>query len=235
MKKNEPDQAIEDYNRAIKRDPKNEEAYYLRGMASAAKQDTERALEDYNKAIELNPKYVQAYLNRSMINLAAKELEPVIADTTKVIEINSKIPAAYYVRGLAYASDSEMAQAIANYDEAIKLRPEYVEAYLNRALAYAYKEKIELTKADKHSPAAYVNIGLDQLSESDYRQAISDSNKAVKLAPKLANAYGNRAKIYMMGGDLDKAWLDVHKAKELGGEIDPGLLKELESVSGRKE
>ena len=233
MKKDEPDKAIEDYNRAIGLNPKNEEAYYVRGLAYAGKKDTDSAMRDYNTAIDLNPKYVQAYLNRGIINLGRNELEKTIADMVRVMEINDKLPSAYYIRALAYANENNIQQAIADYDEAIRLKPDYAEAYMDRALAYAYKKKIEESKTDRNSPAAYINIGLNQLSKEDYDKALSDCAKAIEISPRLAAGYLTRARIYMMGNDYDKAWADIHKSDELGGKMNKELLESLKMASGR--
>ena len=235
MKKDEPDKAIADYNKAIELSPKNEEAYYIRGVAYAGKKDINRALDNYNKAIELNPKYVQAYLNRSAINLMMGKPEQVIADTGKVLEVNQKIPAAYCIRGEAYASENNIQQAIADYDEAIKIDPKYTDAYIDRALAYAYKDKIELAKMDQNSPATYINIGVDKTSKENYDKAISDCNKAIELTPKYINVYIARARIYVLGNDFDKAWIDVHKIEDLGGKLSPEWIEELKKASGREK
>jgi tetratricopeptide (TPR) repeat protein len=235
MKKNEADKAIADYNKAIELNPKNEEAYYIRGLAYAGKKDTGRAFDDYNRAIELNPKYVQAYLNRSVINLMKGNPEQVISDMCKVIEVNPGVPAAYYIKGAAYANENNMQQAISNYNEAIRLKPDYIEVYADRALAYAYKDKIDQAKIDPNSPAVYINIGINKLNKADYDLAIADCNKAIEISPKYVNAYTTRAKIYILGNDFDKAWSDVHKAEELGGAINPAFLEELKKASGREK
>ena len=54
------DRAIDDYNKAIKRNP-NADAYYNRGIVYGDKGDYDRAIDDYNKVIELNPNYADAY------------------------------------------------------------------------------------------------------------------------------------------------------------------------------
>jgi tetratricopeptide (TPR) repeat protein len=234
-KRNELDKAIEDYNKAIEISPKNEEAYYVRGLAYAGKRDAERALSDYSKAIALNPKYVQAYLNRSIIYLSKGDFEKVFSDIDKVMGVNAGVPAAYYIRGMAHANENDAQKAIADYDEAIRLNPGYAEVYASRAMVYAYKDKIERSKIDQNSPAAYINIGIDKLNQADYNQAVSDCSKAIELAPKYAEAYATRAKIYILGNDYDKAWADIHKVEELGSKVNPELLEGLKKASGREK
>ena len=48
-------QLIRDYTRAIERNPKDSEAYRLRGYAKYQHEDWDRAIADYTRAIELDP------------------------------------------------------------------------------------------------------------------------------------------------------------------------------------
>ena len=57
------EEAIEYFDKAIKYDSKNFEAYFYRGCAKYNIFQKEAALEDYNKTLELNPEYLQAYFN----------------------------------------------------------------------------------------------------------------------------------------------------------------------------
>jgi len=66
---------------------------------------------------------------------------------------------------------------------------------------------------------AYFNRGYAKYLCSDFKGAIADYNKAIKLEPKFAIAYANRgtAKEYL--GDIKGALADYEKAIQL----DPSL------------
>lgn len=57
------EEAIKYFDKAIKYDDRNHEAYFWRGCAKYNIFQKESALEDYNKTLELNPEYLQAYFN----------------------------------------------------------------------------------------------------------------------------------------------------------------------------
>ena len=57
------EEAIEQFNKAIKYDPNNYEAYFYRGCAKYDLFQREDAVNDYLKSIEINPEYLQAYFN----------------------------------------------------------------------------------------------------------------------------------------------------------------------------
>ena len=80
--KGDYDRAIEDYNQAIKLNPKDAKTYNNRGRAHYYKGDYDRAIEDYNQAIKLNPEYVIAYNNRGRALPTTKEIMTGLLRTT---------------------------------------------------------------------------------------------------------------------------------------------------------
>ena len=61
------EQAIEDYDQAIRLNPEDADAYYNRGIVYYELGQLERAIEDYDEAIRLNPEYTKAYYNRGIV------------------------------------------------------------------------------------------------------------------------------------------------------------------------
>jgi tetratricopeptide (TPR) repeat protein len=65
--KGQYEQAIDDYNKAVKAKPKYEKAYFNRGNAYYTKGQYEQAIDDYKKVIEMNPKNPNTYYNMACI------------------------------------------------------------------------------------------------------------------------------------------------------------------------
>lgn len=61
------DQAIDNYSKAIKINPKLGKAYNNRGVAYIWKKKFDLAIEDFSKAIELDPRNGKAYNNRAIV------------------------------------------------------------------------------------------------------------------------------------------------------------------------
>lgn len=60
------DEAISEFNRAIRLDPTCAKAYHNRGVAWILKGDYDQAIADFDAAIGLNPAYAVAYRNRGL-------------------------------------------------------------------------------------------------------------------------------------------------------------------------
>jgi len=77
---NRPSSAIEDYNEALRYDPKDVWAILGRGAAYAILRDTEHAVVDYSEAIRLDPSNPDAYLARAKAYDATGDIERAKAD-----------------------------------------------------------------------------------------------------------------------------------------------------------
>jgi tetratricopeptide (TPR) repeat protein len=76
----EYDQALEDYGRAIKLNPKNAVASFNRAGLYYTKAEYEDAIKDYDRAIDVKPDYIDAYNNRGKAYQAKGEINNALAD-----------------------------------------------------------------------------------------------------------------------------------------------------------
>ena len=108
--------AIEDYNEAIKLNPKYAEAYRSRGDVKSAFGDHAGAVQDFTQAIELDdPKSAEAYRKRGDAKAKSKDYAGAIQDGTQAIELNPKYAEAYFNRGGIKAKSEDYAGAIQDY------------------------------------------------------------------------------------------------------------------------
>lgn len=143
------EEAIQEYSKAINKDPRNAAAYNNRGIVYDDLEQYEKAIEDYNKAIELDSNDALAYNNRGVAYDNLGQYEKAIEDYDKAIKLDPDYAAAYNNRGVIYNALGQYEKAIECYTQAIKLDPKYKTAYQNRAKAYRVIGKKELAEADE--------------------------------------------------------------------------------------
>ena len=222
-KKKDYDNAIADYNQAIKLNPNYVDAYYNRGVAYSEKGDYNSAIADLNQTIKLDPNYARAYTERGFAYLGKGDYDSAIADCNQAIKLNPNDTEAYNNRGLAYYLKRDYDSAISDYNQAIKLDPNYISAYYNRSAVYfgrkedydsAIADYNQLIRLDPNSNN-YNNRGFAYYLKKDYNSAIADYSQAIKLDPNDANAYNGRGDAYYKKGDYVKAKANYEEALRL--------------------
>ena len=81
------DEAISDYNEAIRLNPNLAAVYMFRGVAHGNLGKYDEAILDLNEAIRLNPNFAEAYLNRGFTNEALRKVEEAQADYQTALKI----------------------------------------------------------------------------------------------------------------------------------------------------
>jgi len=85
-----PEKALEDFNRAIKIDPKLAGGYLGRANTLNIMGRYGESIEDYDTALEIDPKLANAYINRASAYSHLEEYEKAIADYEKGLELDPK-------------------------------------------------------------------------------------------------------------------------------------------------
>ncbi len=155
--KGEYENAISDYNEAIRLNPLDAVAYYSRGFAYHYKNNQDRAFENYKTAIQLKSELALQPMMECVLYDATKkdDTDKAIADCTKTINSAPDFALAFYIRGNAYRNRVELDRAIADFNKFIELNPKNALAYINRGDVY--------------------------FNKADYDHAAADYNKAIEL------------------------------------------------------
>jgi tetratricopeptide (TPR) repeat protein len=148
LRKDEPDDAIANFNEAIRNNPKYTAAYFHRARAYTAKGDHHRAIGDYDRAIKLSPKDAALYNNRGNRYRRTGDPDRAIADYTVALQIKPKDPLYYQNRGLSHWDKGDLDRALADFNAALRHDPTYAAAYINRGAIHEEKGDLEGARAD---------------------------------------------------------------------------------------
>ena len=124
LDKKQWDEAIAQFNEALKLDPEFVPALKNRGAAYLGTQDYNRAIADYDAAIRLEPKYAEHYYNRAQAYLGTQDYNRAIADFNKAIDLKFYYRAdTLYWRGVARQKNGDNAGGEADIAEARRIDP----------------------------------------------------------------------------------------------------------------
>ena len=183
--KREYDNALGDYNEAIRLDPTNAYCYYNRGTLWSAKKDYDKAIADFDESIKIYPSFAIAYYDRANAWRGKKEYDKAIADFNEAIRIDPSLSRAYNNRGLAWSDKKEYRKAIADFNEAIRIDPAI---------------------ANWPNSLGWLLAACPDASFRDGKKAVEFATKACTLSEwKEAYPVGTLAAAYAEAGNFDEA------------------------------
>lgn len=157
-----------DATEAIRRNPFITDAYEVRGVARQNMGNYADAVADYDKALELLPFNRGLMLNKALAEQDLKEYDASRKTFGKLLERYPNYDNAYVGRARLNILTGDTVAALADLDRATSLNKNLVNAYVLRA-----------------------DISIKK--EQNYAQALSDMNEAIKLQPRFAGFFINRA------------------------------------------
>lgn len=191
--------AIEQFDKAIRRNPEKASLYKSRGLAYLETGQHRPAIADFDELLRLDKGNAWAHFARGASYGKVGESKRAIADYDEAIRLNPKYTDAYINRANAYRNQGDTRRAIADYDEAIRLEAKDPVPYIGRGIAYrnqgdsqrAISDYDEALRLDPNNALAYYSRGNAHNDKGEHRQALADFENAIRLNSKYAMAYNN--------------------------------------------
>jgi Tfp pilus assembly protein PilF len=141
-------EALEDYNAALRLDPDFAKAYVNRGVVWTQTQEYNKALHDFDAALDLGLEDSSIYFNRANAFKALGSYERALEDYTRALLLNPDNVDAYNNRGTTYMKLTNIERAIEDFSSALVLDPENDKAYANRGIAFEQQGSYERALED---------------------------------------------------------------------------------------
>ena len=113
------DDAITDYDKAIRLKPDFAEAYSNRGNTKEALGRHDDAIADHDEAIHLKPDFAEAYYNRGVSKVQQGRHDDAIADCNEAIRLKPDYAEAYINRGRMKSMLSLNAEAQKDFETVV--------------------------------------------------------------------------------------------------------------------
>ena len=152
----------------------------------------DEAQQGYDKVIAREPDFPMPYSGRARLHQLRGDRQAAIADLDKALSLTQGPPQDYIARGWLLYETGEFTRARADFDHAMALSDDDAEMILERAVFLTRIEQLDLAEADILRAAAKVptspapGIALSNLASvrGDWRRAIAEADRSLKLAPK---------------------------------------------------
>lgn len=182
--------AASDASTALSINPFLPDAWEVKGVANQNIGNSEIAIECYDKALELLPRNRQIMFNKALALSDVKSYEAADSTYKQLLEAYPNFDNGYIGRAKNYLAKGDTLAASADIDKALEINPNAFNGYVLRS-----------------------TISIER--KSDYKQALEDMDKAIKLAPRYAGLYINRAFLRYSLDDYFGAMADYDYALEL--------------------
>jgi tetratricopeptide (TPR) repeat protein len=181
-------QSIDDFSRALEKDPKMFEALVNRGYVRNDMQDAQEAINDFEPALKMNPDSGIAHLGLAYSYLQLHRSREAMDETNKAEKLLGELGATHMARATAYRQMRILDKAVAEYRVALKYSPDDL--------------KLHLALADALYHARH------------YGQAINELEASLTLSPDDPLIYANLASAHAELGHRAETFKYIQLAEQ---------------------
>jgi tetratricopeptide (TPR) repeat protein len=182
---NQPDKAIEIFDREIALEPKSVLAFHNKGEAFLQEKEYDKALESFARANTMQKNY-RTYTGMGQAYFGKREFSKAIKNLIKSLLINPYFEPALYGLSVCYANTGESDRAMQIFDK--------------------------ILHDDPYNSDVYRNRGELHMSHKEYLKAIADLSAAVRINPRDITARYTCAVAYQYSGQYDSAIREYGRA-----------------------
>ena len=216
------DSAIDLLYKAVRLCPESEAYEFTLAQALQDAGHPKEALEHYQAVLERNDTFPETYHNMGIIYRFEGEIEEAKRLFRKALEMRPDFSSAYVNLALIERDEGHSQTATDLLDQAIKADPHNPEAYAQKAVTYRleglydqaldfYEKALSLSE----TPIYWNGMGITYERLERLDEAFQAYDCAIELDPSFADAYNNRANVYVKFGQHWKAEDDYKKAVKL--------------------
>ena len=137
------DEAIEQYDQAVRINPDYAEGHYNLGSALWQAGKSEDAIEHYEEALQIKTNFAEAHYNLGIALWQTRGAQEALKHFNEAVRINPDYAEAHNNLGVALQQAGQVQEAIGQYERAVQIKPDYLEAHNNLAVALERMGRIQ--------------------------------------------------------------------------------------------
>jgi tetratricopeptide (TPR) repeat protein len=217
------EEAIAEYNAALKLKPDYAEAYNNLGDALQKQGRIEEAVLSYREAVRLAPDLAGAYYNLGNALGKQGRIEEAAAQYEETLRREPYFAEAQCNLGVILDRIGRLEEAAERFRKAVRLKPDYVTAWTNlgntcqrmglfEEAAAHYREALQLEPESAEARNALGNA-LQRMGR--YEEAVTQHEQALRLKPDSPEAHGNLGNALLGLGRVEEAFAQYREALRL--------------------
>ncbi len=180
-------EALNDFNRALERDPSMALGYTDRGFVQNDLHQPARAIKDFQYALKLDPAYTEAHLGLAFANLQMHRPRPALAQLNALQKVTGKSRIIHLARAEAYRQEQAYSKAEPEYRLALQENPNDLPTQLELADTLYHMRR--------------------------YKESLATIAIAEKLGPTNPQVFALRAQVHARENLRDATMKDVELAE----------------------
>ena len=191
----DPEKMLADFDQAIELDPRNMDAWRVRGLYYMSQQQNEKALDDFQRLLESDPNDLAAHQAVARTLQQMKQFDKALEHLEEVIQTkpNSSIP--YKLKAQILEENGKLSAAIDSLNQAIRVSSQDLGALITRARLLTAEGQFDLAENDidrvlqlnPQMPQAILLRSLIAAAQEKYDEAIGDLQQLLRLDPDNAD------------------------------------------------
>lgn len=190
------------YRKALKCNPRYEQAYANLANAQMLAGELADAEKNYDMSLSINPENEKALSGRGAVYAQTRRYDLALSDLNKAIEIDPNHKDAYSNRFLTYYQMQRYQDALADIDKLLEFDPSDASAHHDKGVTLSI-------------------LGRKQ-------DALVAYTEAIRLAPQNGGYLFSRANLNRDLGNRRQAYEDAIRAQQLGYNVDPGFIQSVQ-------
>ena len=218
------DNAIIEWQKAIKLKPDYYFGYNNLGNAFLLKKDLNEALKNYDEAIKIKPDYYEAIYNKANVFFKLKDFPNALENYDKVLYLKNDYAPAYQGKAIIFKKIEKFDQAIDEWQKVINLNPKDAKAYVQKGDLLFDKNKLEdaldcyenayqIDSSKSFLLGSIIHTKTKMCNWAGLNKTIADLKSKTEKGMKVSSPYTaltifDEPSIHF---DISKIWAEEHK------------------------
>jgi protein O-mannosyl-transferase len=217
------DEAVDQFQRALRIDPNDPDAVYNLGNALARQGNFEAAGKQLQQALKINPNNAMAAYDLGNVRARQGRFDEAMDQFQRALKIDPGLAKAHYNMGGLLTQQAKLDEAIAHFRQVMRLAPGDGRPAFHLAQIFSRQGKFDeairhyrlALRIDPANVKARYYLAVTLAEQGDFQGAGKEFQESLRIEPNLAEAHAGLARALSAQGKKDEAVRHYQEAVRL--------------------